>query len=290
MSIRSAFAAVIAAGAAAFTFSAGAEAQSSAWRLESVGPRGMPIATSCDVRRRGEVCAVVWCPRGEMQFAISGGRRGRNDARGGSVAVDGRYRSVNWYYSETRGGQSMWIADLNPPRQFFSRLRNGYEVTADLGGRRPPLTFTLRGSGRAVGAVQNWCGGDYRGGPPPGPTQLEGADLFEALIAGVIGAAIAGDDDHHDDRGDRYDDRRGGRYGDRYDDDRYDGRRGGRHGRQLDYDEVRRIVRQEGFRNIGHIEYRRSLRIYEVQAQGRRGRPVQVNVDAYSGDIISVER
>lgn len=63
--------------------------------------------------------------------------------------------------------------------------------------------------------------------------------------------------------------------------------RGGGYGR-LSPREVRRILRDEGYRQIQFLD--RGGRIYTASAEDWRGREVIVRVSARSGDIISVRR
>ena len=52
--------------------------------------------------------------------------------------------------------------------------------------------------------------------------------------------------------------------------------------------QVRRILRHEGFRQIRYVDRRGS--IYRAYAENRRGRDVRVTVSARTGQILDVER
>ena len=69
-----------------------------------------------------------------------------------------------------------------------------------------------------------------------------------------------------------------------YEDDRRRDHRGGYH-RTLSPREVRRILRDQGFRNIDYIDRRGS--IYQVEATHRSGRRVGLVVSARSGEILN---
>lgn len=71
------------------------------------------------------------------------------------------------------------------------------------------------------------------------------------------------------------------------------GERGGRPERRWDHDrlsprEVRRSLRRQGYENIDIRDGRG--RIYVVVATGRRGAPVKLIVDAFSGQVLERER
>lgn len=50
---------------------------------------------------------------------------------------------------------------------------------------------------------------------------------------------------------------------------------------------VRKILRRNGFYDIGRPEYRSRRDVYVTWASNRRGREVRVVVDAYTGDILA---
>ena len=52
--------------------------------------------------------------------------------------------------------------------------------------------------------------------------------------------------------------------------------------------QVRRILRDEGFRHIRYVDRRGT--VYRARAENRRGRDVLVTVSARTGHIINVER
>lgn len=58
--------------------------------------------------------------------------------------------------------------------------------------------------------------------------------------------------------------------------------------RTLSPQEVRRILRREGYREIRYVDRRGS--VYRARAENRRGRDVLVTVSARSGAVIDVQR
>jgi hypothetical protein len=65
-------------------------------------------------------------------------------------------------------------------------------------------------------------------------------------------------------------------------------RGGDRHYRTLSPQEVRRILRAQGFREIRYVDRQGS--VYQARAENRRGRDVLVTVSARSGAVIDVQR
>lgn len=132
-----------------------------------------------------------------------------------------------------------------------------------------------------------------------GLTKLTAAGALASALAFAL-PAVAAADDHRD--------RRGGKHknddrivfditvGDLYGHDRRGRGHRARSGR--DYHApgfvprraVRRSLRHRGFYDIYGIELRPRRGVYVAHATGRRGAPVLVRLDAYSGQVLSVER
>lgn len=133
----------------------GAEAQSSRWTYDGYG---RPAAETCFDRGRGAVCARIVCADGRLMVEMLGLRPGYSgDVAPGAVVVDGYAQPVEWFYYETRGGGSRWIADIGRTRGLIDDIQLGQVMEIDFAQRRRPLVFSLDGSYAAIDRVRSAC-------------------------------------------------------------------------------------------------------------------------------------
>lgn len=177
-------------------FAAPAEA-SSRWGFARDGIGGN--ASSCDRFDGDQVCAVVYCDGGELEFALSGwDPRGRSAQRDGEIIIDGRSRSVGFQLTN-RGDNALWRADLNrrASNSVISDIKAGSRLEVEIGRRDFLFDFTLRGSSAAVGQLERNCDRRYSGGGGGGGGDVRPEDVIGGVAAAILQNILRGADNQY---------------------------------------------------------------------------------------------
>lgn len=155
--IRRSFCAAAVLSAAVVAGGGGAAEASTPWVYEETRLGG--VAQSCD--EASGLCAAAFCRRsGEIFVGLLGGETGDGARRADGYAVDGVAAEAEWFLGPGPQRRSeAWVMELDGEarRRVLTRLRRGlsFDATPPAGGDR--IRFTLRGSSRAIGALEDRC-------------------------------------------------------------------------------------------------------------------------------------
>lgn len=152
-----AVATLCAAGAMMAASTTDASAQSSRWEYYDTRRGG--IAYSCWQGPRREICMVLFCgPRGRIRFGLEGLSERNDRPRDAVVRIGGFSTRVTFTLERGLGrGNEIW--EVRPRRPGLARrlMKQARDMEILIEPRRRSIPFTLRGSSRAITALEDRC-------------------------------------------------------------------------------------------------------------------------------------